>query len=1438
MSLTAFAFRYRAVTIVLTVLMAAVGIFALGAMSRREDPDLKARFAQIIAVYPGASAEQAERLVAEPIERTLREVDDVKEVTSTSRPGVVVVEVGAADRMSGSLDKLMDDLRERMADLRPALPSGVANIAVNDRFTDTAALIYAISRPGANPKELETSAKLLRDTVKILPEVAEITFRGVQPETVTIALSSTRLASFGGSITPDTIASAIGARAILPLTGGSVTSGEARLSVSPTRELASEADLSRLVVSSDSGTPVYLQDVATISRGYADPPVQLMKVNSESAVAVVISMRRGKNIADLGQKVTEKVEALRPSLPAGTQLTVINDLPLSVARRVSGFFTELGLAVGIIAAVMLLFMGWRSALLVGAMLPLTMLGTFAGMWLMGRDIQQMSIAALIIALALVVDNAIVILDNIEEGLSRHTDRLQAALKGAEEIRGPLLTANLVAISSFLPLAFLPGGVGDFIRDLGLVTALSLIVSVVLNLTVLPLLCAAFLRPIDSERRTFIQKWLDNVVDSLREGKATLAQLAFKRPGVPVALAGLALLGSLSLIPKLGVQFFPLAERDQFVIDVWLPEGRDIHATEKVAAQIEQKLIGREGVASVATYIGQGGPRFYYNISPEAPATNYAQLVVNTRTLADADRLIPLLQADVRTITEARVNVKKLEQGPPVGAPIAIRLSGPSIEVLRDLAGQVRQVLASTPNATSIYDSFGERPLRARLKIDPDRAALSGLTDAQIAQATRLGLDGQPVAVLRDGDTEVPIQLRLEQSERASADSMLNLYLSGGVQLRDLATLSLEPQEARLIHRNGVRTLTVFAYAKNGVLPSTVLAAARPKLETLKLPADYKLAYAGESEATDDSFRDMSVVFAVAIVFNIVVLVVQFGSAPLVLATLSAVPLGIIGAVPGLYLAHQPFGFMAFLGIAALGGLVTNHTIFLFHYAQEEVHQQGVPMTVALVDASRRRLRPILLTVLLSVGALLPQAYSGSKLWPPLDWAIIAGLLVSTFLTMIVVPSVYALLDRKALKAARLVPVATAILLLVGGGSAVKADTLPIEAAVSIGLKQAPAVLAARARQTGAGGRIDEAKAARRVTFGATAQAVQLNQGQTVNFGPVTIRGANATQANFGATATLPLDIAGLLKANVDVASLQEALAVLETRRVENETTLAIRVAYLEALRAQSLERVAKLALGNAERRLEDANKAQKAGQVPKFDVLRAETALADARQRVIAATNGVKLAQAALNTALSRPVDTPVTLGGVELAEPGGSMDQRPEVQSTQIGIQLAERGIFLARRSAAPTLGLQLAGQWNPNSGAFQQRQLATLALSLTVPLNDGGVASARKRQAEGEKEAAHAALTQTKDGVALQIEQARLNLADARERSKVAEAALAQARESSRMASVRYRAGLVPENAVSPLLEVAEAQTAEAQAEASAENARWDIQLALARLHFALGR
>jgi multidrug efflux pump subunit AcrB len=1014
MNLTRLAFRYKPVSYLLAALVMALGVAALFSMSRREDPDLKGRFAQIIALYPGATAREVEELVTERLERTLREIDDVSTVTSTSRPGIAVLQVEAADRMTGTLDKLMDDIRERVADARPDLPSGVVGVSVNDRFSDTAAMIVGVTQPGASPRRLEDHAKRVRDRLRVLPQVAEARLLGDREEVVTVALSSQRLASFGGAVTPDAIASVLSRRNVLPLTGGSVASGDARLSIAPSGQFGSLAEMENLIIGQGNGSaPVYLRDVASVTRGYADPPATLVRVSGEPAVAVVLTMRKGENINALGARVEKVLHELEGEI-AGAKLTVVNDLPRSVERRVEGFFHELQLAVIIIFGVMFLFMGWRSALLVGAMLPISMLGTFAAMWFSGRDIQQMSIAALIIALALVVDNSIVILDNIEEKMAEGMDRETASVSGADELRAPLVSSNLVAILSFLPLAFLPGGVGDFIKDLGLVTSLSLVVSVFLNLTVLPLLCYQFLTPA-REARNPVQRWLNGVVDGLKEGKASLASWSLHRPGIVVAVAAVALFGSVSLIPKLGFAFFPPAERDQFVVDVWLPEGRDILATERAAARVEAILKKQTGVRSFVTYVGQGGPRFYYNVSPEAPTANYAQIVVNTESIAVTEKLVRAVQAEASSaVAGARVVAKKLEQGPPVGAPVAIRISGRDVDTLRKIAGDVRAVLNETPGALSVHDNYGELPLRLEVDVDDDRAALLGLSSAAVAQTARLAFSGQTVSLLREGDKEIRVDLRLDPAERADAADLPDLYLTGtagAVPLRQVATVRLAPDEGRIVRRNAERTVTVFAFTDGTRLASAVLADAKTRLAANRLPDGYALSFGGEAEESGKSFSNMGVVFAVAFVLNVVILTVQFNSFPVVLAVLAAVPLGVIGAVPGLYLAGQNFGFMAFLGIAALGGIVTNHTIFIFRYAQEERDRHGVSMADALVDASRRRLRPILLTVLLSVGALLPQALSGSKLWPPLDWAIIAGLSVSTFLSIIVVPSVYVLFSR-------------------------------------------------------------------------------------------------------------------------------------------------------------------------------------------------------------------------------------------------------------------------------------------------------------------------------------------------------------------------------------------------------------------------------------------
>lgn len=1009
MSLTRLVFRHRAVTYLLTALVLALGSVGLLAMGRHEDPDIKGRFAQVVAVYPGATAVQMEELVAEKMERTLREVDDIGVVTTTVWPSVAVLRVEAADRMTGSLDKMMDDIRERMADIRPSLPTGVT-ISVNDRFGDTAALILAITRPGGSLRELEDRAKELRDRLRLLPGVSEARLLGEQQEVITIALSAQRLAALAGAVSIDQITAAISRKNILPEVGGNIASGDTRLTLVPTGNFQSLSEIENLVVGTADSSPIYLHDIGTVTRGYADPPAFLVRVNGQPAVGLTVTMRKGQIITALGEEAKEVITDAKAHLPVGTEVHIINDLPRSVERRVEGFFHELQIAAVVIFGIMFLFMGARSAVLVGIMLPISMLGTFAVMWLTGRDIQQMSIAALIIALALVVDNSIVVLDNIEEKMTAGADREAAALEGAEEIRGPLLTANLVAVTAFLPLAFLPGTVGDFIRDLGLVTSLALLVSVLLNLTLLPLLCYHFLKPVQANPNG-IQRWLNRGVDGLREGKASLATMALRRPGTTVAIAVLALIGSISLIPRLGFTFFPSAERDQFVIDVWLPEGRDIFATQRTAEKMEALLRKQQDVRSYVSYIGQGGPRFYYNVSPEPPAANYAQIVVNTDSIARTERLVGAIQSEANAmVTEARVTARRLEQGSAIGAPIAIRVTGTSVSELRRIGTEIRTLLNETLGTQSVHDSYAELPLRLSVQVDEDRAALMGVSSGAVAQAARLALSGQTVSYFREDDKEIPIDLRLDPKERANPEDVLNLYLpsaNSAIQLRQVATMGLVPGEGRIVRRNGQRTLTVFAFSDGTRLPSTILAEVRKKLAVLPVPDGYDIHYGGESEESSKSFLNMSVVFGIAIVVNIVLLTLQFGSFRIVAAILSAVPLGIIGAIPGLFLAHQTFGFIAFLGIAALGGVITNHTIFMFFYAQTE-QQQGIGMTEALVDAGRRRLRPILLTVLLSVGALLPQAFSGSKLWPPLDWAVIAGLLVSTLLTIVVIPSVYAL----------------------------------------------------------------------------------------------------------------------------------------------------------------------------------------------------------------------------------------------------------------------------------------------------------------------------------------------------------------------------------------------------------------------------------------------
>lgn len=1019
MSLTRFTMRNRPVIYVLLAFLMGLGLLALFTMSRREDPDLQGRFVQLVALYPGATARQVEELVTDRLERTLLELDDVKTVQSVSRPGIVVLRVEVADR-ARDMKKFRDELRNRVGDARAGLPSGVLSVEVNDRFADTAALILGVVRDGATDRQREDLARRVRDRLRRLPDVAQVDLIGAQPERISITLSARRMALYG--VTSAQIAQAVAQRNVLPGTGGSVALGSVRLAIEPTGELASAGDLNGLVVAAPNGVPVYLRDVARFVRGYADPSPSLFRVNGLPAVGVTVTMRTGFSITALGQKVDGALAELRPELPAGTEIVRVNDLPASVVGRIAEFSDNLISGILLIAFVLYLFMGRRSALIVAVMLPMTILGTFALMYVFGRDLQQISITALIIALGLVVDNSIVVVDSIERRLSEGQDPEQSAIEGVDALRVPLLTSNLTTVASFAPILLLSGSVGEFIRDLGIVTSLATLISLLLNYTVTPLIAWRYLKGEREDRPNRLRRLFLRGVDRLRDGISWLAERGLHRARVTVALACFGFAISILLIPRLGTQFFPSAVRSQFTIDISLPEGRDIqaalHAAQKVEAIVRahrsegdaSRRAPGAGVVSYATYVGQGGPRFYYNVNPEPPTPNYAQIVVNVSDSEQTRPLIERIQADVEArVPEARVTVRSLEQGPPVGAPIAVRIAGDNIAELRDAGEQVRTLLGKTPGTVSIAQDFDEPILALRVRVEEDRARLAGLSSADIALATHLGFSGQTVSFLREGDREIPIQLRLEAAERRDARSLADLYVAGSAgvvaPLRQFADLTLAPQEGRIVRRNHVRTLTVSAYTNGTRLPSQVLADARRGIGALSHASGVRISYGGEDEQVGRSFTELLLVLGVTIAANLLIVVWEFNSFRAALTIMAAVPFSMIGAVPGLYLMRQPFGFMAFLGITALGGVVTNHAIVLFEYALAE-QRDGIGMDEALLRAGRTRLRPILLTVLLSIFGVLPQALNGGTLWPPLAWSLIYGLLMSLALTLVVVPAFY------------------------------------------------------------------------------------------------------------------------------------------------------------------------------------------------------------------------------------------------------------------------------------------------------------------------------------------------------------------------------------------------------------------------------------------------
>ena len=1017
MDLTRLAIEKNRITAVALLLLLAGGLAAYRGMSRAEDPGFTIRAAQVLTLFPGASPERIEELVTDPLEEAIQELPEIDFIASTSKTGVSIVMVHVRDEFD-DMRPIWDGLRRKVERAAGDLPEGVIGPRVNDEFGDVFGIVIMLTGDGYSWAELKLVADEVRDELLRVPDVAEVDIHGAQDERIFVDYDNARLAELG--LSPLQLRSILeSANIIIP--GGAIRTGVERIALEPTGNFESVDDLRRTVVRLP-GRPeiVFLEDLARISRGYAAPPASRVYASAVPALAIGVAMRDGGNMITLGEGVAREIERLRSVYPIGVDFDVVVFQPEVVDRKVREFVANLGQAVAIVLVVMLLFLGPRTGLVVAALVPMAMIASLLVMAFLGIGLDQMSLAALIIALGMLVDNAIVMAESIMVRMAAGDRRVEAAVGAARELRAPLLISSLTTAAAFLPIALARSTTGEYTAPLFQVIAIALLSSWLLSLTMTPLLCVLFLkvRPAPTGERFAgrpYRAYRGLLVGCLRRPTLTLA-----------AVAGVFLLAiqGFRALPNV---FFPPSDRAVFTAEYELPSGASIERTLEVVEAVDGFIAAElsageapEGILNWATFVGNGGPRFYLGHNPQPPNPQYAFSLLNaTSRSVVVDELIPRLAAFCRErFPELDVKLNPLQLGPPVSAPVQVRLSGREQDRLFDLVDAVKAELRSIPGAAAVTDDWGARSKKLVVAVDQPRARRAGVTNQDVAVSLQTALSGIETTQYREGEAIIPVTLRSTLASRTDATRLdgLNVYAQAtgaSVPLLQVADVSVAWQPSTIRRRGRLKTVTVSSELAPGAVASDVVAGLRPWLDAEQAgwPPGYRYEFGGEEETSVRANRSIAEQLPVAGLIILMLLVGQFNSIRRTAIILLTIPLGLIGVVAGLLLARSYFGFMTLLGVIALAGVIINNAIVLIDRIRIEIEDNGLAPPRAIVEAAQGRFRPILLTTATTVAGLLPLWFGGGPMWAPMAIAIIFGLLGATMLTLGVVPVLYSLFFR-------------------------------------------------------------------------------------------------------------------------------------------------------------------------------------------------------------------------------------------------------------------------------------------------------------------------------------------------------------------------------------------------------------------------------------------
>lgn len=1010
MKISDFAVKNYQFTLVIFLMTVVLGLTTFLNMPRSEDPVINSPNFPIVVIYPGASPEDLEELVVDPLEKTIYALENIKRIETEIKDGAAILLVEY--NYNEDVDEKYQELVREVNTVRPQLPAEIFSIEVKKvRPSDVNILQIALVSENASRESLKIEADRLQKDLESITELKNVKIHGLPAQVVKVELQLDKVATL--NIPLNALIGSIKSE-LSNIPGGQVDAGNKTFNVKTSGNYSSAEEIAETVVYSLQGKNILLKDVATIRDDFEDSK-HITRLNGYRSIFVTAALKEGTNISKVQEKYSPLLASSTEKLPDNIDLIVAFDQADYVNRRLGGLGMDFLIAIALVF-VTLLPLGNRASIIVMVSIPLSLAIGLILLNALGYGLNQLSIVGLVVALGLLVDDSIVVVENIERWIRDGYSKKEAALKATQQISISVVGCTVTLIIAFLPLVFLPESSGDFVRSLPMSVITSVLASLVVSLTIIPFLSTWLLK---NKTEGHSNKIYDLFQKGIHLSYAPLLEKALKKPVATLVLAGTIFFVSLGLFPVIGFSLFPSSEKPQFLVSITTPLQSNLSNTDSVVRQIEQEVAKIPELKNFATNVGKGNPRIYYNEIPENERSDYGQLFVQLKPETSAPRkleIIQTLQASFAKVVGAKVEVKNFEQGPPVTAPIEIRLVGENLDTLRSLAGKVEYLLKQTPGTIYVNNPVANLKTDIRVDIQKEKARQLGIATADVDQTVRLALAGLNLGAFTDPQgNERSILLTTPKGDRATLETFEPIYIYNnqgkGIPLSQIADLQFESSTLTIDHYNKNRSVSVSSFVDANSLTDRVLGEAMTKLDQIPLPEGYRLTLGGEYETKQESFAGFNTIIIITAFLFIAVLILLFRTFKSTIIVLSVIPLGMVGALIALWITGNSLSFVAIIGLIALAGIEVKTSILLVDFTNQ-LRKEGVDLDTAIQKSGEIRFLPIVLTTITAIGGLIPVALSTNPLISPLAIVLIGGLISSTILSRIVTPVLYKLLPPR------------------------------------------------------------------------------------------------------------------------------------------------------------------------------------------------------------------------------------------------------------------------------------------------------------------------------------------------------------------------------------------------------------------------------------------